>query len=208
MVRFDRIRMAGLALAAACLGALFSSDARALPIGSVTVDCATVGCIGGRYTLDVEQTAPDLYLATYTIDTSSLDVGATVLADINLKLANAYTSPTIVSGPAAILGAGPLNGGGCGGGNESFLCADVAPNLAVGGTYAWQFRFGATSLIDIDEWHLGARYTAPGHEKGWVVSETRPENPVPEPSAALVFGFGMVVAGSLARRAPTTVRVD
>lgn len=202
MVRLDRLRIAGLTFAAACLGAFFADDARAVSIGSVTVDCETVGCIGGRYTLDVEQTAPNLYLATYTIDTSTVDVGATVLADINLKLANAYVAPTVVSGPAGALGAGPLNGGGCGGGNGSFLCVNLAPDLAVGGTYTWQFQFGASSLIGIDQWHLGARYTAPGHEKGWVISETRPANPVPEPSAALVFGFGMLVAGGLARRAP------
>lgn len=196
MYELNRIRRTSLALFALVLGTLFTAETRAL-----TIDCATVGCIGGVYTLDVAETAPNLYLATYTIDTTGVfSVGATTLADINIKVANAYLTPTILSGPSGTVGAGPLNGGGCGGGNDSFICSDLSPDLAVGGVYTWKIQFGATSLIDVGEWHVGARYTAPGKEKGWVISEISPVNPVPEPSAALVFGFGMLVAGRVVKR--------
>ncbi len=196
MSQIERIRTTSLALFALFVGTLFTAEGRAL-----TIDCATAGCIGGIYTLNVSETAPDLYLATYTIDTSvPFSVAATTLVDINIKVANNYLNPTILSGPAGIVGAGPLTGGGCGGGNASFICADLSPNLALGGVYTWQIQFGASSLIAVDEWHVGARYTAPGKEKGWVISETAGTNPVPEPSAALVFGFGMLVAGGLVTR--------
>ena len=59
------------------------------------------------------------------------------------------------------------------------------------------------SLGDPGDWHVGARYTAPGREKRWLISVIHPVNPVPEPSAALVFGLGMVVAGSVVKRVRT-----
>ena len=59
------------------------------------------------------------------------------------------------------------------------------------------------SLGDPGDWHVGARYTARGREKRWLTSVINPVNPVPEPSAALVFGLGMLVAGTAAKRART-----
>lgn len=200
MSPFNPIRSILLAVCGLVVGAGFASTASA-----ISINCATVGgsCIGGIYTLDVTQTAPDLYLATYKIDTSvPFSVGATTLVDINIKVANDYLSPTVVSGPGGALGEGPLTGSGCGGTNGSFVCLDLSPTLAVGGVYTWKIQFGATSLLDSSEWHVGARYTAPNKPRGWVISETV-GSPVPEPSAALIFGLGMVVAGSVARRSPT-----
>lgn len=186
----------GLALLSFLLVALLGSRAEA-----ISVDCSTAGCIGGIYTLTVDQTAPDLYLATYTIDTSvPFTVGATTLVDFGFKVANDYLNTTILSGPTANVGDGPLTGFGCGGVNGSFVCADIAPDLAVGGVYTWQVQFNATGLIDESEWHVGARYTSPTKSRGWVISETAGGPAVPEPTAALVFGFGMLVAGGLARR--------
>lgn len=196
MSLIDRIRATATAIAALCLGLGFADSASA-----ITIDCASVGgsCIGGIYTLDVTETAPDIYLATYTIDTSvPFTVGATTLVDINIKVANDYLNPTVISGPGGALGEGPLTGSGCSGTNGGFVCLDLSPTLAVGGVYTWKIQFGATSLLSDGEWHIGARYTAPDKTRGWVISETA--SPVPEPSAALVFGFGMAVAGSLVRR--------
>lgn len=192
----NRLRVLTLALVGLVLGAGVTRSASA-----ITVDCATAGCIGGIYTLTVESTGTDLYLATYTIDTSvpfSVS-GATTLVDINFKVANDYLAPTLVSGPAVGLLYGPLTGSGCSGTNGGFICGDLSPDLAVGSVYTWKIQFGATSLISQDEWHVGARYTGRDKTKGWVISEVA-GSPVPEPSAALVFGLGMVVAGSFVKR--------
>lgn len=194
-----RLRSALVVLAILCSTALVSGTAAAM-----SVDCATAGCIGGIYTLNVEKTGTDLYLATYTIDTSvPFSVGATTLVDFDFKVANDYVNAMIVSGPGAALGDGPLTGSGCGGNNDSFVCADVSPDLSVGGVYTWKVRFNSTGLIDESEWHVGARYTAPGKSRGWVISETAGAPAVPEPTAAMVFGFGMLVVGGLTRRPRT-----
>ena len=195
MSSLSQLRATGLALVALLvLGSGLAGSANAL-----TIDCASAGCIGGTYTLDVTETAPNLYLATYTIDTTgAFSVSATSLVDINIKVANEYLSPVVVSGPAGSLLSGPLTGQGCSGTNGGFLCVDLAPTLARGSVYTWQSRFGATALLD--EWHVGARYTSPNHRNGWVISEHGTANPIPEPSAALVFGLGMLVASGLVRK--------
>ena len=188
-----QIRITGVALLALGLGIASADSASAL-----TIDCASAGCLGGIYTLDVRETAPDLYLATYTVDTTgSFTVGATSLVDINIKVANDYLNPILVSGPSGSLLSGPLTGRGCSGTNGSFLCVDLAPNLALGSVYSWQIQFGASEILE--EWYVGARYTSPTHRNGWVISESG-TNPIPEPSAALIFGAGMLVASGLVTR--------
>ena len=191
-----RIRATGLALVALCLGGASADSASAL-----TIDCASAGCLGGSYTLDVTETAPNLFLATYTVDTTGpFTVGATSLVDINIKVANEYLNPVLVSGPSGSLLSGPLAGFGCSGTNGSFLCVDLTPTLAVGGIYSWQIQFGASEILE--EWHVGARYTSPTHVRGgWVISESgKSTNPIPEPSAALIFGAGILVASGLVTR--------
>lgn len=194
-----RIRAAGIALVALGLGGAFADSASAL-----TIDCASAGCLGGSYTLDVTETAPNLFLATYTVDTTGpFTVDATSLVDINIKVANEYLNPTLVSGPSGSLMSGPLAGYGCSGTNGGFLCVDLAPTLAVGGIYSWQIQFGASEILE--EWHIGARYTSPTHVRGgWVISESgKSTNPIPEPSAALIFGAGILVASGLVTRTGT-----
>jgi len=191
-----QIRTTGVALFALCLGSTAADSASAL-----TIDCASAGCLGGSYTLDVSETAPDIYLATYTVDTTGpFTVGATSLVDINIKVANAYLNPILVSGPTGSLLSGPLTGYGCSGTNGGFLCVDLTPNLARGGVYTWQIQFGASEILE--EWHVGARYTSPTHVRGgWVISESaKSSSPVPEPSAALIFGAGMLIASGLVKR--------
>lgn len=171
--------------------------ATARPADAITIDCATADCIGGVYTLDVVETAPNLYTATFTVDTTGVyDVGATLLNDVEFKVANDYINPVITSGPTGAVVAGPLNGRGCSGNNDSFICVNLTPDLALGQVYTWQITFGATALVD--EWHIGARYTAPNHRTGWVISESG--TPIPEPSAALVFGAGLLVASQVVRQ--------
>ena len=163
------------------------------------VDCATAGCLGGTYELDVISLGGDSYQATYTIDTSGVfSVDATVLNDLEFKVANDYANVLLRSGPSGTVTDGPLNGAGCNGNNGSFICVDLAPELALGSSYTWTLTFESTALIGEDEWHVGARYTSPDHRRGWVISETAA--PVPEPTAALLFAAGLIVAGQVSRR--------
>ena len=85
MSSLKQIRATGVALLALGLGLGFAAADSA---SALTIDCASAGCLGGIYTLDVSETAPDIYLATYTVDTTgSFTVNATSLVDINIKVA-------------------------------------------------------------------------------------------------------------------------
>jgi hypothetical protein len=60
-------------------------------------------------------------------------------------------------------------------------------------------EFGASSLLPVDDWHIGARYTSPNHRKGWVVSLSS-GTAVPEPASGLLFAAGLIIVGSAARK--------
>lgn len=70
----------------------------------------------------------------------------------------------------------------------------ASPALAVGAVYTWKGELPTLAPFFLDDWN-----TDPRNGGGW----TKPRSyAVPEPTAALVFGVGMLVAGSLvARRA-------
>lgn len=119
--------------------------------------------------------------------------------DVAFKVANDYSNIVMTSGPSGSVVAGPLNGRGCNGNNDSFICVDLSPELSVGSSYTWTLTFSSTALIGEDEWHVGARYTSPNHRNGWVISETAAAA-VPEPTAALLFGAGLLVAGRVTAR--------
>jgi hypothetical protein len=188
----------------ACLGAVALAIA-ADPASALTIQDYEKG---GIYTLDVTSLGGERYAATYTIDFSSVPLGipATSLNQIEFKVANAYEDPiSVTSAPESagnwIPKDGPLNGSGCGGNNDGFVCLSASTPLSLGSTqsFSWTVEFGAKSLLPVDDWHIGARYTSPRHEKGWVVSLPG-STAVPEPASGLLFGAGLMIVGTAARK--------
>ena len=165
---------------------------------ALTIDCATAGCLGGVYDLNVSSVGGDTYLATYSIDTSvDFSVGAEFLNEVEFKVANDYSNVSVLSGPSGILADGPLNGAGCGGTNGTFICFDADPNLSLGSTYTWSVQFDSSAILDESDWHVGARYTSSTHQRGWVISET--SAPIPEPGAAMLFAAGLFAVATRSR---------
>ncbi len=105
--------------------------------------------------------------------------------------------------------AGPIANG-CNGNNDGFACAqadyDVYPGAAIDADadYTWTWvgdvsDLGAVFAQDGSGLqHLGAQLQSENHRTGWIISESGP--PIPEPSAALVFGAGMLLASHTLRR--------
>jgi hypothetical protein len=62
--------------------------------------------------------------------------------------------------------------------------------------YTWTFLIEGGTLMDTDEWHLGAQYAnGPNRSQGQIISAQ-----VPEPTAAVLFGLGAILVTRRARR--------
>jgi len=92
-----------------------------------------------------------------------------------------------------------LSGRGCSASNDRFACVDHRSQSPVrGGVNLGQVRLGSSRFLD--ELRSGTRYTAPTRDHGSFVPGRGTANPIPEPSAALIFAAGMLVASGLVKR--------
>lgn len=77
---------------------------------------------------------------------------------------------------------------------DSTGSSPASPALAVGAVYTLKGELPTFGLVFVDDWN-----TDPRNGGGWIKPRSYA---IPEPTAALVFGVGMLVAGGLiARRA-------
>jgi hypothetical protein len=102
---------------------------------------------------------------------------------------------------------GPLASSGCKGKNGNFTCSEGLADIVKGSSESWEWDIlvdDPTEVLEyenIGDFHVGAWMTSETHENGWLVSAS-PSNPVPEPSAALLYGVGLLVLGRRLRRSP------
>lgn len=66
-----------------------------------------------------------------------------------------------------------------------------------GGTFSVLFNVSNGTLLGEESWSFRGKY---GPDDGWVISENNNCPPIPEPTAALIFGLGALVVGSASRR--------
>jgi hypothetical protein len=92
--------------------------------------------------------------------------------------------------------------------NFASACAEAisdsgAAEITSDATYTWTWVGNVSDLdaVFADDYsglqHIGAHLESDGHPNGWNVSIS---NPIPEPSAALVFGVGIAFAATRVRR--------
>jgi len=160
---------------------------------------------GGEYSLELTSLGGDRYSATITIDFSTvpLEIPATMINEVDFKVANSYDDPILVTSAPDSTGnwvamSGPLTGSGCSGQSDGFICLSAITPLVIGSTqsFSWTVEFGATDILPTYDQHIGARYTSPTKTRGWVVSLTA----IPEPASGLLFGAGLMIVGAATRK--------
>jgi hypothetical protein len=180
---------------------------QALTLSAEPDDCFSSiedDCIGGVYTLEVDDLGGGTYLARYTMDLSpGLEVPATTIEQIEFKVASGYDAISIELAPGGadnwLPVDGPLGAAGCNGNNDGFICIDAVNPVAISPTtFSWEVQFNAAGLLAEDSWHIGARFASPNHQRGWLLSAS--SNPIPEPSSYLMFGIGAAIVGYAIRR--------
>lgn len=144
-------------------------------------------------------------IVTWSIDTTGFDdadaiaTGHTYLTHVDFKI-HGMTSVTFLNGSSSdptigtliypsVLNSGQQN---CDvdGSPAGFACVVLDPKILATNDQIFSVSFLVEGDLDLAEgFHYGGKF---GDDEGWVISESAA--PIPEPSAALVFAAGMVVA--------------
>jgi hypothetical protein len=213
-----RITLTALALAG------FAGSAQAALIAETSGACVDFeDCLGATLYLSVDDNDDSTtWTVTLRINTDGYTGGRAGLNQIGFKAIQDWTSAEVISAPVgsmtnpapydslvpwnpvteASIHANSLCDPSPGGTDK--VCAAGFVNIEAGGDYTWVFLIeGGTLIADTSEWHLGGQY-ADGRYRtpGQVMStEGGGTPPVPEPTAAVLFGLGaLLVTRSVRRR--------
>ncbi|MBW2693480.1 MAG: hypothetical protein JRE57_12750 [Deltaproteobacteria bacterium] len=194
------------------LAAGFSGTAQAalLQYAELTLnDCDSMGCEGSTLFLSVQEEAGGSFLVTYTIDTTNYTGDRDGFNQIGFKAIKDWTSGTVLSSPTDPTQTwnpvieGPIASQSlCSTavGKTDKICIHGFVDVTSGGEYTWTFRIDdGTLIMDTSEWHLGAQY-ADGHYRATGKIISAGSQPIPEPTAALLFGMGALLVVRSTRR--------
>jgi hypothetical protein len=218
MYRLTRIALTALALV------VFAGSAQAALVAQAYGACGpTDGCEGSTLFLSVDDNGGSgSWLVTYTINTEYYTGDELGMNQVGFKVIQGWTSAEVITSPPGSMtnpvpydGLVPWNpvseapvhaNSLCepGPGGTDKVCAAGFVNVkSVGGDYTWVFLIeGGTLITDTSEWHFGGQYAdgrllSPGH----IISTDGGAQPVPEPTAAVLFGLGaLLVTRSVRRR--------
>jgi hypothetical protein len=173
-------------------------------------DCDSQGCAGSDVFLNVEAngTGWDITLSLdstgyFGAEDGVVQAGFKAIsgigdADVSLvSFSDGSWSAAKVAG---------INGGGgalCDGSSEpDFVCTSGYANIETNKVYTWTYFVEGGTLLDVSSWAIKFQYCDQNDTncKGKVLSAHSTGTPVPEPSAALVFAAGLLVAAPQLRR--------
>jgi hypothetical protein len=206
ILRWTRFACVALAVAG------FAGSAQALQFAELTLDdCDAMGCEGAELYLSVQEEAGGSFLVTYTINTDNYTGSLSGFNQIGFTAIDGWTTGTVLSSPVgSVTDWNPVfespiaSNSLCEktNGNTSKVCVAGFVDVTSGGDYTWTFRIDDGTLItDTSEWHLGAQYANGRYRSaGHIISAEGSAQPVPEPTAAVLFGLGAVLVTRSVRR--------
>jgi len=193
----------------------FASSAQALQFAELTVDdCDAFGCEGSTLYLSVQEEVGGSWLVTYTINTDNYTGDRLGFNQVGFKAISGWSTGTVLTSPVGSVTswnpvyAAPINSNSlCDNttGQTDKVCVAGYVDITSGGDYTWTFRiYDGTLITDTSQWHLGAQYTplsGAGRARGKIISYTGGGSPpVPEPTAAVLFGLGAILVARRAQR--------
>ena len=197
-MRTLRSLLAGLALLS------FAGGAQALTVGLPDPCESCKGLTGSLEIVDLGGS----FSVKLTLNSDGYTGGATRtgLNQVGFGGIGGWSSVSLVSAPtagwAAPVGAptssNSLCTNGVGGGK---VCTHGFVAITGGGDFVWEFNVVGGTLKDTP-WHIGAQFAKEaGPTQGWILSEEgSPSSPIPEPTAALLFGVGVLAAARSGNR--------
>jgi hypothetical protein len=206
--------MKSLVRFASLLSLLLLIGASASATTLTLTDCDSQGCAGSDVSLTVDSAGGGNWNITLTLDSTGYFGSEDGVVQAGFKAIGGIddSDVTLVSfsdGSWSAAKVAGINGGGgalCDGANEpDFVCTSGYANIETDKVYTWNFYVTGGTLLDVDSWAIKFQYCDQGDTdcKGHVLSAHstgEPGNPVPEPSAALVFSGGLLAAATKLRR--------
>ena len=168
-------------------------------------DCDAFGCQGSSISLDVVSAGGGDWDVTLAIDSTNYNGSKSGVVQAGFKAIEGFSDVTLVSytdgsWSAAVEGGVSSNALCAPNDNSDFACTSGYADVASDTSSTWVFKVAGGTVLP--EWTIKFQY---GDEqpptngyRGNLISA--PGTPVPEPSAALVFAAGLLVASRGARR--------
>jgi hypothetical protein len=203
-------------IALALIGLAGSAQAALMSEEVMISDCDAMGCEGSTLYLKVEEDITGGFTVTYTINVEDYTGDRIGFNQVGFKVISGWTEGDqnyIISAPVGSMTADwsdifddPINSDNSlcdsSSGDTDKVCTfgfvggtDTADFIA-GGEYTWVIYIAEGTMMDVNEWHLGAQYAnSQWRHPGHIISAQ-----VPEPTAALLFGLGAFVVTRAARR--------
>lgn len=203
----QRMKRLGITLFAFAL-VTFALSAQAGTITEVALDdCDAAGCEGSGLFLSVEDEG-GTWLVTYTIDTDGYTGNRDGFNQIGFLAIKDWTSVALVSADPDLASwsdpiEAPVNSNSlCSNtnGDSDKVCIYGFVDITGGGEYTWQFRVTGGTLLETTDWHLGGQYANNANATSGKIISADVGALVPEPSAALLFGVGVLVLNRARRR--------
>lgn len=197
--------------AAALIG--FAGSAQAALVADLTInDCDADGCDGSTLYLAVDDDGDSgNWIITYTVNA---DGYSNTMDGINQAggkwikgwdpLLSSVTGPT--DSGTWMLSEGPINSSvssPCNpdfGDNSDMACAMGFVDITGDGEYTWTFYLVGGTLLPTADWHLGGQYADGGGRATGQIWSTDGAVPVPEPTAAVLFGLGAILVARRTQR--------
>ena len=193
---------------------LWAAASHATSLFLSAADCGDQ-CKGASLSLDVANQGDGSFVVTYTINTDGLNTEGgnfTGLNQIGFLTIKDWTSVSLISAPngvgnwtdpiEAVIHSNAL----CelSNGDPDKVCSAAKNNfldMSGGGDFVWKFKVVGGTELSTGEWHFSGQWTnALGPARGNIISVGASSTPVPEPTAALLFGVGTLVVGGSLRR--------
>jgi hypothetical protein len=191
----------------------FAGSAQALEMTLDLDDCDAMGCEGSTLYLSVQEEIGGSFLVTYTINTENYTGDRLGFNQVGFKAISDWTTGTVLTSPSGseddwnpVYDDPIASNSLCdtSNGDTDKVCVAGYVDITGGGDYTWTFRIDDGTLItDTSGWHLGAQYSPlseAGRARGKLISAEGGATPVPEPTAALLFGLGAILVTRRAQR--------
>ncbi len=170
-------------------------------------DCNSFGCQGSDVSLQVTAAGGGDWNVILKLDSTGYTGTKSGVVQAGFKAIAGASVVSLVSYSdgswSTAKKAGVSSSGACAGPSSSdFVCTSGYANIQTDKEYSWNFLVKGGSVLD--EWTIKFQYgNATGTNNGNLISApgvpTEPGSPAPEPSAALLFAAGLLIAGARRR---------